>query len=91
MIKALRLKFKPIARDNLVYSISIAWALLFVFGVYSIVRRGLSFPMIALMSGALLNITFLFRSRRGRNILRNPYRSANGQYSPPPAKEGWED
>ncbi|MEH6305187.1 hypothetical protein RYH73_06005 [Olivibacter sp. CPCC 100613] len=91
MMKALRFRLIPTARNHLADSITVAWGLLFLFGVYSILRRGLSFPMIALMSGALLNIVFLFRSRRGRRVFQNPYKNAEGKYLPPPAKEGWED
>ena len=91
MMKAIRFKLIPTARNHLADSITIAWGLLFMFGLYSIVRRGLSFPMIALMSGALLNILFQFRSRRDRYGFQNPYRNAEGKYVPPPAKEGWED
>lgn len=91
MMKTLRTKFIPTARDHLIDFITFVWGLLFLFALYTILRKGISFPMIALMSGAILNIVFLFRSRRGRHLFQNPYQKADGKYLPPPAKEGWED
>ena len=91
MIKALPFKFKPITRDKLSYLIMILWGGVFLIISITTIRKGFSLPMFALMVGAVINILFLLRSQRDRRIFRNPYESNDGQYNPPPGKEGWED